>query len=139
MPQVASTGHRLPVFSLSLDAPPQPDEQLAQFVRLRSRGRDARPAGTVDELIKQSQARQRNAAPIRGRAPIRIVDEGKEVEHDQAGAGAGSARRHKKRGSGSQRTQEEAAPVHLHLMYRDQGEDVPRSGEEDGERGHAGA
>ena len=65
---------------------------------------------------------------------------GEEVEHDQAGAGSGSARRHKKRGSGSQRTQEErAAPVHLHLMYREAGEDVPRSGEADGERGSADA
>jgi hypothetical protein len=41
-------GHRLPVFSLALDAPPQPDEQLAEFVRLRSRERNARPAGAVD-------------------------------------------------------------------------------------------
>src|SRR5438067_11769583 len=96
-------GRRLPVFSLALDAPPPPDEQLAQFVRLRSRGRDARPAGIVDDLIRASQARQRGAAPIRGRAPIRIVDEGEEVEHDQAEVGSGSARRHKKRGSGSQR------------------------------------
>ena len=126
-------GHRLPVFSLALDAPPAPDEQLAQFVRLRSRGRDARPAGIVDDLIRASQARQRGAAPIKGRAPIRIEDEGEEVEHDQAGAGSDSARRHKKRGSGGQRTQEvRAAPAHQHLMYGDQGE-------EDGERGNADA
>src|SRR5256714_9791893 len=38
-------GQRLPVFSLQLDAPLQPDEHLAHFVRLRSRQRDARPAG----------------------------------------------------------------------------------------------
>ena len=133
-------GHRLPVFSLSLDAPPLPDEHLAQFVRLRSRQRDARPVGVVDELIRASQARQRSAAPTRGRAPIRIVDEGEEVEHAQSGTESGKARRHKKRGSRSQRTQEErAAPAHLHLMYRDQGEDVSRSGEEGGERGNADA
>ena len=38
-------GHRLPVFSLNLDAPPRPDEDLARLVRLRSQQRDARPAG----------------------------------------------------------------------------------------------
>ena len=44
-----------------------------------------------------------------------------EEERDQTGAEAASARRHKKRGSGGQRTQEEpAAPVHLHLMYREE-------------------
>ena len=58
-------GHRLPVFSLNLDAPPQPDEEVAQLVRLRSQQRDARPAGVVDDLIRQIQARQRSAAPHR--------------------------------------------------------------------------
>ena len=56
-------GHRLPVFSLNLDAPPRPDEEVAQLVRLRSQQRDARPAGVVDDLIRQIQARQRSAAP----------------------------------------------------------------------------
>ena len=56
-------GHRLPVFSLNLDAPPQPDEEVAQLVRLRSQQRDARPVGVVDDLIRQIQARQRSAAP----------------------------------------------------------------------------
>src|SRR5438270_176003 len=100
-------GHRLPVFSLSLDAPPWPDEQLAQFVRLSSRGRDARPAGAVDDLIRQSQARQRTPAQTRPRAPVKRVGVDAEKERDQAGAKAGSVRRHKKRGSGGQRTQEE--------------------------------
>jgi hypothetical protein len=128
-------GHRLPVFSLALDAPPLPDGQLAQFVLLRSRSRDARPAGAVDELIRASQARQRSAMQIRGRASSKSGDDGTEVEHDHDGAEAGSARRHKKRGSGNQHTQEErTAPVHLHLMYRDKGEDISRSGEEDGEK-----
>ena len=54
-------GHRLPVFSLNLDAPPRPDEEVAQLVRLRSQQRDARPAGVVDDLIRQIQARQRSA------------------------------------------------------------------------------
>jgi hypothetical protein len=131
-------GHRLPVFSLHLDAPPPPDDGLAAFVRLRSRGRHARPAGVVDELIRASQARQKSAAPKRSRTPARSMDESAGEEHDQTGAETGSTRRHKKRGSGSQRTQEErAAPVHLHLMYRDEGQDVPRSDEEEGERDHA--
>jgi hypothetical protein len=38
-------GHRLPVFSLNLDAPPQPDENVAQLVRLRSQERNSRPVG----------------------------------------------------------------------------------------------
>ena len=112
----------------------------ARPLRLRSRERNARPAGAVDNMIQQSQARQRSAAPTRGRAPIRSADEGTEVEDDHAGAEPGSARRHKKRGSGNQHTQEErAAPVHLHLMYRDKGEDISRSGEEDGEKDTADA
>src|SRR5712691_2102484 len=45
-------GHRLPVFSLQIDAPPRSDEEGARLVRLLSRGRDARPAGAVDELIR---------------------------------------------------------------------------------------
>ena len=36
-------GHRLPVFSLNLDAPPQPDSEVAQLVRLRSQQRDGSP------------------------------------------------------------------------------------------------
>src|SRR6266487_3669434 len=64
-------GHRLPVFSLYLDAPPVPDEQLAHFVRLRSRGRDARPAGMVDDLIQQTQTRQQSAAPTKQKAGSR--------------------------------------------------------------------
>ena len=50
-------GHRLPVFTLDLDAPPRPDEEAAQFMRLRSRERNARPAGTVDDLIRKTQTR----------------------------------------------------------------------------------
>src|SRR5260221_13578386 len=68
-------GHRLPVFSLNLDAPPRSDEDVAQFVRLRSRERDARPAGVVDDLIRKTHARQRSAAPTRQRAPTRRKEE----------------------------------------------------------------
>jgi len=94
-------GHPLPVFSLVLDAPPPPDEGLAQFVRLRSRGRDARPAGAADELIRQSQTRQRSASPSRPRAMNRREEDDLSVVAGDAKGGGESTRRHKKRGSGS--------------------------------------
>jgi hypothetical protein len=129
-------GHRLPVFSLNLDAPPRPDEDVAQFVRLRSRERDAHPAGVVDDLIRKTQARQRSAAPTRQRVPARSTEEEAGDERDLAGAEAGSTRRRKKRGSGSHGKQQEgAAPIHLHLMYREEEEEIPaREGEQE-ERG----
>jgi hypothetical protein len=131
-------GHRLPVFSLSLDAPPLPDEELAHFVRLRSRQRDARPAGAVNELIRQSQARQRSASATKPRAMSRSHEDDRPgVTRDARGAGE-STRRHKKRGSGSQEKQDEqeerSAPVQVHLMYRDEGEGVADH-DEDKERG----
>jgi hypothetical protein len=114
-------GHRLPVFSLNLDAPPQPDSEVAQLVRLRSQQRDARPAGVVDDLIRQIQARQRSAAPTTPttqRAFTRRVEEERVASSDDAGAEAGSARRRKKRGSGGHsKSPEITAPSHLHLMY----------------------
>jgi hypothetical protein len=118
-------GRRLPVFSLALDAPPSPDEQLAQFVRLRSRGRDARPAGAVDDLIKQSQARQRGASATKPRAMSRSHEDNLPGAAGQAKGEPESTRRHKKRGSGSQEKQEgQAAPVQVHLMYHEEGEEV---------------
>ena len=117
-------GHRLPVFSLNLDAPPLPDEEVAQLVRLRSQQRDARPAGVVDDLIRQIQARQRSAAsttPTKQRTFTRREEEERAVSSDNAGGEAGSARRRKKRGgSGHNKTQEGATPSHLHLMYREE-------------------
>jgi len=129
-------GHRLPVFSLNLDAPPRSDEDVAQFVRLRSRERDARPAGVADDLIRKTQARQRSAAPTRQRVPTRSTEEEAGDERDLAGGEAGSTRRRKKRGSGSHGKQQEgAAPMHLHLMYREEEEDIlAREGEQE-ERG----
>jgi hypothetical protein len=118
-------GQRLPVFSLALDAPPLPDEQLAQFVRLRSRGRDARPAGAVDDLIRASRARQHGASPTKSRGVNRSHEEDKPEVAGEAKGAADSTRRHKKRGSGSQEKQEvQAAPVQVHLMYREEGEEV---------------
>jgi hypothetical protein len=114
-------GHRLPVFSLNLDAPPQPVSEVAQWVCLRSQQRDARPAGVVDDLIRQIQARQRSVAPTKKRAYVKREEEETVVGSDDAGTEAGSARRRKKRGgSGHNKTQEGAAPSHLHLMYREE-------------------
>jgi hypothetical protein len=127
-------GHRLPVFSLQLDPPPRPDEEVARLVRLRSRERDARPVGVVDDLIQQIQARQRSAAPTRQRALTWREEEGMGEGSDNVGEEAGSGRRRKKRGSGtSKRPQEAAAPSHLHLMYReeDEGESSRARGDEE--------
>ena len=117
-------GHRLPVFSLNLDAPSQPDSEVAQLVRLRSQQRDARPAGVVDDLIRQIQARQRSATPTtptKQRTTIRREEEETVAASDDARGEGSSARRRKKRGgSGHNKTQEGAAPSHLHLMYREE-------------------
>jgi hypothetical protein len=122
-------GHRLPVFSLQLDAPPWPDENLAQLVRLRSRERDARPVGVVDDLIRQIQARQRSAAPTKHRASVRREDDEIVADNDRSGEEAGSSRRHKKRGTGGHsKPKEGAVPPHLHLMYR---EEVSREREDE--------
>jgi hypothetical protein len=111
-------GHRLPVFSLNLDAPPRPNEELAQLVKLRSRERDARPAGVVDDLIRQIQARQRSAAPTKQRTYSRREEENKVASSDNDEGEAVSGRRRKKRGSGGHnKSQEGAVPPHLHLMY----------------------
>jgi hypothetical protein len=117
-------GHRLPVFSLHLDAPPQPDEELAQLVRLRSQQRDGRPAGMVDDLIRQIQARQRSAVPTiptKQRAFMRKEEEERAVSSDNDEGDAVSGRRRKKRGSGGHnKSAEGAVPSHLHLMYREE-------------------
>jgi hypothetical protein len=132
-------GHRLPIFSLNLDAPPQPDEDVAQLVRLRSRARDGRPVGVVDDLIRQIQARQRSAAPTKQRIFTRGEEE-TVAEVDHAGGEAGSARRRKKRGSGGHNnSQEGAAPSHLHLMYRGEEESTSSREGEDEERGASDA
>jgi hypothetical protein len=129
-------GHRLPVFSLNLDAPPSPDKEVAQLVHLRSQQRDARPAGVVDDLIRQIQARQRSASqatPTKQRASSR--GEEAVAVSDNAGAETGSVRRRKKRGSGGQnKTQEVTVPSHLHLMYQEEHEDASLYEREDEER-----
>ena len=129
-------GHRLPVFSLNLDAPPQPDDEVAQLVRLRSQQRDGRPAGVVDDLIRQIQARQRSAAPTKQRANTRREEEEREVSTDVAGGEAGGAQRRKKRGSGGhKKSTEVTAPSHLHLMYREEDEGAFSHEPEDEGRG----
>ena len=114
-------GHRLPVFSLNLDAPPWPDEEVAQLVRLRSQQRDACPAGVVDDLIRQIQARQRSAAPTKQRTTVRREEEETVAVSDNDEGDVSSARRRKKRGSGGHnKSQEGAVPPHLHLMYHEE-------------------
>jgi len=125
-------GHRLPVFSLNLDPPPRHDEELAKLVRLRSRQRDARPAGVVDDLIWQIQARQRSAestTPTKQRAFMRKEEEERAASSDNDEGEAVSGRRRKKRGSGGHnKSPEGAVPPHLHLMYR---EEASREQEDD--------
>jgi len=128
-------GQRLPIFSLDLDAPPRPDEDVAQLVRLRSRERDGRPVGVVDDMIRQSLARQRSAAPAKHRGWTRSEDEETEEGGDHAGGEAGNTRRRKKRGSGSRKQSEaRVAPPHLHLMYREEDVDEPSHERENEER-----
>ena len=131
-------GHRLPVFSLNLDAPPQSDEEVTQLVRLRSQQRDARPAGVVDDLIRQIQARQQSATPTtptKQRTFTRREEEERAASSDNARGEAGSVRRRKKRGgSGHNTSQVVIAPSHLHLMYRDEEESASSREREDEER-----
>src|SRR5260370_30045538 len=129
-------GHRLPVFSLNLEPPPRPDEEVAQLIRLRSRARDARPAGAVDDLIRQIQARQRSAAPTKQRTNTRREEEEREASTDDAGGEAGGAQRRKKRGSGGHKKSTEVTdPSHLHLMYREDEEGAFSHEPEDEVRG----
>jgi hypothetical protein len=121
--KLSQHGHRLPVFSLNLDAPPRPDEEVAQMMRMRSRQRDARPAGVVDDMIRQIQARQRSAAPTTQRASSRREGEETVTGQNSSGEEAGSSRRHKKRGGSNRNKQQEGAvPSHIHLMYRENDE-----------------
>ncbi len=113
-------GHRLPVFSLKLDAPPWTDEDVVQIVRQRSQERHARPVGVVDDLIRQIQSRQRSAAPTIQRVS-RWREEDEAVKRNgSSGEEAASSRRHKKRGGSNRNKQQEGAiPSHMHLMYRE--------------------
>ena len=77
----------------------------------------------MDDLIRQIQARQRSATPTKQRTTIRREEEETVAGSDDAGGEASSARRQKKRGSGGHnKTQEGAAPSHLHLMYQEEDE-----------------
>jgi hypothetical protein len=133
--KVSLGGHRLPVFSLNLDAPPQSDADVAQLVRLRSRARDARPAGVVDDLIQQMQARQRSVTPTKQRTAIRREGDETAAGSDDTRREGNSAKRHKKRGSGGHSTLSEVtAPSHLHLMYQEEDESVSSREREDEEK-----
>jgi hypothetical protein len=118
--KLSLNGHRLPVFSLNLDAPPQHDEGVAQLVCLRSQARYARPLGVVDDLIRHIQARQKSAEPTIRRVPRRKEREETETGNDGSGTEANSSRRHKKRGGSTRnRYQDEGIPAHMHIMYRE--------------------
>ena len=119
-------GYRLPIFSLDLDTPPRSDEDVAKLVRLRSQERDGRPAGVADDLIRQTLARQRNAAPTKPRV---LPTKGEEDSE------AGSARRRKKRGGSSRKlAQEGTDPPHQHLMYPEE-EEAASADERENEEG----
>jgi hypothetical protein len=126
-------GHRLPVFSLNLDAPPQSDEDVARLVRWRNQQRNGRPTGVVDDLIRQIQVRQHSASPTTHRANIRREENETVAGRDTTGAETGSARRRKKRGSGGHNNAHDGTALsHLHLMYREEDEDaVSREREDD--------
>jgi len=127
--KLSLAGHRLPVFSLALDGPPQPDEEGAKQVQLRSQQRDGRPAGTVDDLIRQSRARHHLPFPAR-RTPARRATV--EANGEGGTSAPASSRRHKKRGSSGRIAQADApATSHLHLMYGDEdGGEANREGAE---------
>ncbi len=123
-------GHRLPVFSLDLDAPSRPDEGMAQLVRLRNQERNASPVGAVDELIRHIQARQKSA--VAKKQHVSHMGEEAVVGYDRLGPEEDSSRRHKKRGgSNRKKPRERVIPSHIHLMYRE--EDERESAEAEGE------
>jgi hypothetical protein len=127
--------HRLPVFSLNLDAPIEPDEDLARLVRLRSQERNGRPVGIVDDLILQIQARQKSAVPITQRASKRRGREETETGKTHVGEEVSSLRRHKKRGgSNRNKLQEGVVSSHIHLMYRAEDESELSREREDEDR-----
>src|SRR6266849_2287416 len=104
----------------------------AQVVRLRSQQRNARPAGVVDDLIRQIQARQRSTTPSKQRANTRREEEERAASSDDAGGEAGGTQRRKKRGSGGhKKSTEVTAPSHLHLMYREEEEGLSNREPED--------
>jgi hypothetical protein len=122
-------GRRLPVFSLDLLAPAQPNEEGANAIRRRSQQRDARPVGVVDAMIQQSRVRQCLASQTRRRTVPRTAQ-----QRETSGDAESLTPRKKRRGK-SNRTQEmeSVAPQHLHLMYGDANA-VPNDQLEDTER-----
>jgi hypothetical protein len=140
-------GRRLPVFSLRLDAPPRSDDEQSQRIRRRSQQRDARPAGIVDDMLKQAQARHKQAAPARaqrpgtpghawqqeGDTPFTHRTQGWADEGVQTATA--TARRKKKRGGSGGRKEEGTADLasHLHLMY-----DGAEAGQDDSDDAQGG-
>ncbi len=83
-------GHRLPVFSLRLDASAAGDSEQAQRVRLRTRQRFARPVDVIDAMLAQSLKRQA-AYPVRTKTGERTRERellpGEQVEEEEGGQG----------------------------------------------------
>ncbi len=61
--KLSLAGRRLPVFSMRLNAPPCSNSELGQDIRRRSRQRDTRPVGVVDDLLRDAFVRYRLASP----------------------------------------------------------------------------
>jgi hypothetical protein len=122
-------GHRLPIFSLQLDAPPTPDAELAATMRLRSQQRDTQPAGAVDEMLKQMLARQKEAAKKKKAAPATAGQSKPSANHaaptpspGDGGKGTAPAHHKGKRGIGSKpnapaATEDTMLTVQMHTMY----------------------
>ena len=127
--KLSLAGRRLPVFSLNLDAPPQPDEEMATIIRQRSQQRDARPVGLVDTLIRESRVRQRQPpdAPraSKGRKKaVQSVGEPQEPEASTVDASNGTApaagpprKRHRRGGSPRSKDMVAAPAAYRHVMY----------------------
>jgi hypothetical protein len=127
-------GRRLPVFSLQLDAPLWPDENVARLLRLRNQARYGRPVGVVDDLIRHIQARQKSATQTIRRVPRRIEGEETATGNVRSGEEVGRSRRHKKRGGSNRNKQQEGVvPSHLHLMYSEDDESESSRTQEDDE------
>lgn len=133
-------GRRLPVFSLRLDAPPQPDTELGSSIQLRSQQRDARPAGSVDNMLEQAHVRQRLVATTWGQRR----DASRQTAQEESMPGVlaptdGSLstlpqRHKKKRGSGGRKehTSEDTKSL-IHMMYGEDAREEHVEGNGDGD------
>lgn len=141
--KLSLAGRRLPVFSLDLALPAPADEDVALTIRLRSQQRDARPAGVVDDMLRQSRVRQQQppTAPKKARATTERRQAeaepgsertGREDEdrggraNDEAAHEGGTAHKRRKRGGSTRKKSVEASPAaYIHVMYDEERETTP--------------